>query len=427
MDILLLGSGGREHALAYKIKQSKLVKKLYIAPGNAGTASEGTNVEINPNDFNAVGKFALENNIKMVVVGPEEPLVNGIYDYFKSHNELSKIAVIGPSSQGAQLEGSKQFAKEFMVKYNIPTARFLTVSKSNISEGEKFLETLKPPYVLKADGLAAGKGVIITPDITEAKRTLRQMLDGMFGKAGDNIVIEEFLSGIEVSYFILTDGKSFVILPEAKDYKRIGDNDQGLNTGGMGSVSPVPFCDSKFTQKVVDKIIKPTIEGIYKESIDYKGFIFIGLMNVNGEPYVIEYNCRMGDPESQSVMMRLKSDIVEMFNLTWQEKLHNYKVEIDPRTAISVVLASQGYPGNYTKGEAIEGLSSITESTVFHAGTKISNDTILSNGGRVMAITSLGENISDARKKCYSSIEKINWKSKYYRTDIGNDLKSLEL
>ncbi len=427
MDILLLGSGGREHALAYKIKQSKLVKKLYIAPGNAGTASEGTNVEINPNDFNAVGKFALENNIKMVVVGPEEPLVNGIYDYFKSHNELSKIAVIGPSSQGAQLEGSKQFAKEFMIKYNIPTARFLTVSKSNISEGEKFLETLKPPYVLKADGLAAGKGVIITPDIAEAKRTLRQMLDGMFGKAGDNIVIEEFLSGIEVSYFILTDGKSFVILPEAKDYKRIGDNDQGLNTGGMGSVSPVPFCDIKFTQKVVDKIIKPTIEGIYKESIDYKGFIFIGLMNVNGEPYVIEYNCRMGDPESQSVMMRLKSDIVEMFNLTWQEKLHNYKVEIDPRTAISVVLASQGYPGNYTKGEAIEGLSSITESTVFHAGTKISNDTILSNGGRVIAITSLGENISDARKKCYISIEKINWKSKYYRTDIGNDLKSLEL
>lgn len=427
MSILLLGSGGREHALAYKIKQSKLVKKLYIAPGNAGTASEGTNVEINPNDFNAVGKFALENNIKMVVVGPEEPLVNGIYDYFKSHNELSKIAVIGPSSQGAQLEGSKQFAKEFMIKYNIPTARFLTVSKSNISEGEKFLETLKPPYVLKADGLAAGKGVIITPDIAEAKRTLRQMLDGMFGKAGDNIVIEEFLSGIEVSYFILTDGKSFVILPEAKDYKRIGDNDQGLNTGGMGSVSPVPFCDIKFTQKVVDKIIKPTIEGIYKESIDYKGFIFIGLMNVNGEPYVIEYNCRMGDPESQSVMMRLKSDIVEMFNLTWQEKLHNYKVEIDPRTAISVVLASQGYPGNYTKGEAIEGLSSITESTVFHAGTKISNDTILSNGGRVIAITSLGENISDARKKCYISIEKINWKSKYYRTDIGNDLKSLEL
>ncbi|HOG20701.1 MAG TPA: phosphoribosylamine--glycine ligase, partial [Salinivirgaceae bacterium] len=423
MNILLLGSGGREHALAYKIKQSKLVKKLYIAPGNAGTANEGTNVEINPNDFNAVGKFALENNIKMVVVGPEEPLVNGIYDYFKSHNELSKIAIIGPSSQGAQLEGSKQFAKEFMIKYNIPTARFLTVSKSNISEGEKFLETLKPPYVLKADGLAAGKGVIITSDIVEAKRTLRQMLDGMFGKAGDNIVIEEFLSGIEVSYFILTDGKSFVILPEAKDYKRIGDNDQGLNTGGMGSVSPVPFCDSKFTQKVVDKIIKPTIEGICKESIDYKGFIFIGLMNVNGEPYVIEYNCRMGDPESQSVMMRLKSDIVEMFKLTWQEKLHNYKVDIDPRTAISVVLASQGYPGNYAKGEAIEGLSSITESTVFHAGTKMSNDTILSNGGRVMAITSLGENISDARKKCYKSIEKINWKSKYYRTDIGNDLK----
>lgn len=422
MNILVLGSGGREHALAWKIKDSKQVETLYIAPGNAGTTELGINININPTQFESIRQFVIDHRITMVVVGPEEPLVKGIYDYFTSHSELSHVAIIGPSAAGAQLEGSKHFAKEFMQRHNIPTARHYSVTKHNISEGIKFLETLKPPYVLKADGLAAGKGVIITNKLTEAITTLNDMFEGMFGTAGKTVVIEEYLSGIEVSYFILTDGKSFIMLPEAKDYKRIGNNDTGPNTGGMGSVSPVPFCTKQFTQKVTERIIKPTIEGLAQENIDYKGFIFFGLMNVGGEPYVIEYNCRMGDPETQSVMSRLRTDLVELFKLTWDKKLHEASVEHDNKTAVTVVVASQGYPDNYVKGEQIKGLETISDSQVFHAGTKLTDNLILSNGGRVLAITSLGNDIAEARNKCYNSIAKIDWLSKSYRTDIGNDL-----
>jgi phosphoribosylamine--glycine ligase len=422
-----MGSGGREHALAKKIKQSGYTEKLYIAPGNAGTAQEGTNVDINPNDFEKVGKFCLDNQISMVVVGPEDPLVNGIFDFFGSKKELSAIPVIGPSREGAKLEGSKQFAKEFMEKYNIPTAKYISVSKETLAEGEKFLETVQPPYVLKADGLAAGKGVIITSDLSEAKSTLKEMLGGMFGEAGNAVVIEEFLQGIEVSCFVLTDGKSYLLLPEAKDYKRIGNGDTGPNTGGMGSVSPVPFCTNEFTEKVVQQVILPTIYGLKQEKIEYKGFVFIGLMNVNGNPFVIEYNCRMGDPETQSVMMRIENDIVELFQATWNQTLSEITLQTNPKTAVTVVVASNGYPGNYSKGESINGLDAITQSTVFHAGTKSSGTEIVSNGGRVLTVTSLGENIEDARRKTYESIEKIEWKSKYFRTDIGNDLKNYNL
>ncbi len=427
MKILLLGSGGREHALAKKIKQSIRTKQLYIAPGNAGTAQEGTNVDINPNDFEKVGKFCIENQISMVVVGPEEPLVKGIFDYFQSNRELSAIPVIGPSKEGARLEGSKQFAKEFMEKYAIPTARYISVTKKNLSEGEKFLEAVSAPYVLKADGLAAGKGVIITCDLSEAKTMLIEMLGGMFGEAGNAVVIEEFLQGIEVSYFVLTDGKSFLLLPEAKDYKRIGNGDTGPNTGGMGSVSPVPFCDHTFTEKVISQVIEPTVRGLEQENIVYKGFIFMGLMNVGGNPFVIEYNCRMGDPETQSVMSRIDNDLIELFTSTWEQKLSNITLKTNPQTAVTVVVASQGYPGNYSKGEVINGLDAITESMVFHAGTKLADNQIISNGGRVLTITSLGGSIEAARDKSYKSIEKIEWKSKYFRIDIGNDLKNFTL
>ena len=423
MDILLLGSGGREHALAWKMSQSDKLETLYIAPGNAGTALVGKNININPNDFETIARFAIDHHINIIVVGPEDPLVKGIYDFFANNPLYSHITVIGPSLKGAELEGSKRFAKEFMLKYNIPTAKYFTVDAIHIEEGFKFLESLQPPYVLKADGLAAGKGVIITADLNEAKSTLKEMLEGMFGQASKSVVIEEFLAGIEVSYFILTDGEDFVLLPEAKDYKRIGNNDTGVNTGGMGSISPVPFCNQAFTDKVIQQVIKPTITGLRNENIDYKGFIFFGLMNVNDNPYVIEYNCRMGDPETQSVMARIKTDLVDLFDAIANKKLKDKKIDIDNRTTVTVVLAAKGYPADYPKGEIIEGLNTIKDSIVFHAGTKSEQNVIKSNGGRVLAITSLGNNIDEAQKKTYANIDKIHWVSKYYRTDIGNDLK----
>lgn len=423
MNILLLGSGGREHALAWKMLQSDKCKNLYVAPGNAGTSNIATNIELNPNDFEAVKKAVIENQINMIVVGPEDPLVNGIYDFFQKDIELKNIPVIGPSKIGAQLEGSKEFAKEFLVKNNIPTAKYESFTAETVENGCKFLETLEAPYVLKADGLAAGKGVLILNDLEEAKTELKSMLvDAKFGNASSKVVIEEFLDGIELSCFVLTDGKNYKILPTAKDYKRIGEGDTGLNTGGMGAVSPVPFADAVLLEKIETRIVKPTIQGLQNDNIDYKGFVFIGLINVKGEPMVIEYNVRMGDPETEVVMPRLKSDLVEIFEAISKQELDKITLEIDERSATTIMVVSGGYPEDYEKGKEISGLELIQDSIVFHAGTKFENGKVVSNGGRVLAVTSYGNSFEEAIKKSYQNINKLHFDKMNYRKDIGFDL-----
>lgn len=423
MTILLLGSGGREHAFAWKMTQSPLCDKLFVVPGNAGTAAIAENVAISATDFEAVKALVLKENISLVVVGPEDPLVKGIYDYFKKDESLKNIPVIGPSKLGAQLEGSKEFAKEFLMKHNIPTAAYDSFTAETVEEGCKFLETLQPPYVLKADGLAAGKGVLIIQDLEEAKTELRNMLvHAKFGTASSKVVIEEFLDGIELSCFVLTDGKSYKILPTAKDYKRIGEGDTGLNTGGMGAVSPVPYVDAVLMEKIETRIVKPTIEGFQKDGIEYKGFVFIGLINVKGEPIVIEYNVRMGDPETEVVVPRLKSDLVELFLSVADQKLGDFNLEVDPRSATTVMVVSGGYPEDFEKGKVISGLENIQDSIVFHAGTKLDGENVVTNGGRVIAVTSYGDDFQQAIKKSYQNIDKLSFDKMYFRKDIGFDL-----
>lgn len=423
MNILVLGSGGREHTFAYKIAQSALCSTLFVAPGNAGTAGIATNVAIAVTDFAAIKDLVLQKNIEMVVVGPEDPLVKGISDFFANDDQLKNVVVIGPSQEGAQLEGSKEYAKEFLIRHNIPTAAYQSFTAATVGDGKQFLETLQPPYVLKADGLAAGKGVLILQDINEAKVELENMLTNKkFGAASEKVVIEEFLDGIELSVFVLTDGKNYLTLPTAKDYKRIGEGDTGLNTGGMGAISPVPFVDDMLMTKIEEQIIKPTVDGLAKENIDYKGFIFIGLIKVGNDPKVIEYNVRMGDPETEAVLPRVKNDLVQLFQHVGSQSLDTINLELDERSAATVVLVSGGYPEEYEKGKEISGVDSETESIIFHAGTKVDGDKVVTSGGRVIAVTSFDEDFREALRKSYQEIEKLHFDKMYYRKDLGFDL-----
>jgi len=422
MNILVLGSGGREHTFAHQLKKSNRCTHLFVAPGNAGTSAIANNVALSVTDFAAIEKCVTDNNIEMVVVGPEDPLVQGITNYFADTPSLKKVKIIGPSKRGALLEGSKERAKEFMLQHNIPTAAYASFTNETLQAGKEFLETLSPPYVLKADGLAAGKGVLIIDDISEAKKELEEMLSGKFGDASTTVVIEEFLDGIELSVFVLTDGKNYKVLPTAKDYKRIGEGDKGLNTGGMGAISPVPFADDALMQKIEEHIVKPTVLGLKEEEIDYKGFVFIGLIKVGDDPYVIEYNVRMGDPETEVVLPRIKTDLVDLLEATYEQQLDVMPLDIDTRSAATVMLVSGGYPEAYEKGKEITGINFVEDSIVFHAGTKLEGDTVVTNGGRVIAVTSLDENYREAIKKSYQNCEKINFDRMYYRTDIGFDL-----
>ncbi|RKD92439.1 phosphoribosylamine--glycine ligase [Mangrovibacterium diazotrophicum] len=422
LNILVVGSGGREHAMSWKIKQSEKVNQLFIAPGNAGTAELGENIPVGVSDFEGLKKVILEKKIDLVVIGPEVPLVEGLHDFILADTELKDIKVVGPQQEGAQLEGSKDYAKAFMQRHNIPTAKYLTVTAENLAEGVAFLETMKAPYVLKADGLAAGKGVLIIDNLAEAQASLKEMLDGQFGAASAKVVIEEFLSGVELSVFAITDGKDYQILPEAKDYKRIGEGDTGLNTGGMGAISPVPFADEVFMKKIEERIVKPTVEGLKKDNIPYNGFVFFGLINVGGDPMVIEYNVRMGDPETEAVMLRIKSDFVDLLMAAAEGTMSEQQIEIDERAAVTVMLVSGGYPGDYTKGIAMSGFDATENSILFHAGTKQKGDQVVTDGGRVLAISSYGANMKEALAQSYANAEKINFEGKYYRKDLGFDL-----
>lgn len=422
MNVLILGSGGREHAFALKISESSKLKNLYIAPGNAGTANLGINLDILPTNFELLKQKAVELEIDIIVVGPEDPLVKGVTDFFNNDAQTKHITVVGPNKLGAQLEGSKEFSKKFMQRHNIPTAAYQSFTIDNIEQGYQFLETLKAPYVLKADGLAAGKGVLIIDNLTEAKNSLKTMLNGQFGNASQKVVIEEFLSGIEVSYFIITDGKNYKLLPEAKDYKRVGENNTGLNTGGMGAVSPVPFANSVFTKKVINRIIEPTINGLIADKIDYRGFIFFGLIEVNMEPYVIEYNVRMGDPETEAVLPRIDTDFLLLLKAVGNQTINNIPFTVTQQTATTVVMVAGGYPGKYNKGDIITGLDNNTQSIVYHAGTTVKNNNVVTNGGRVLAITSVANDKKTALQKCYNTANNINFTGKYFRTDIGFDI-----